>query len=205
MAPPRRRISYIIPPPIEPVPRLQLPPFGISRLGCTGPLLLHSETQVGDSEAEPQVRHPRHRLGVASLALDSATQLQGHDSPGGILYTGGRDGLVISWDLGMPMKRRERKPDSDFDGHPRRRVGRWEIMTGWADDAIDEEAEEGEEKSVGDGDVIGSVTPWRSKHHLQDDESISYEQEWELDHEAFTPGKVSHFVCVTRPLPHQLQ
>ena len=30
MAPARRRVSYIIPPPADPVPRLQLPPHGAS-------------------------------------------------------------------------------------------------------------------------------------------------------------------------------
>jgi WD repeat-containing protein 48 len=198
MAPSRRRVSYIIPPPTEPVPRLQLPPHGTSRLGETGPLLLQSEIVVEDADPGTSLpRHPRHRLGVASLALDTVTRLVGHDSPGGVLYTGGRDGLVISWDLGMPMKRRERKAESDSEGHLRRRVGRWEIMTGWGDDVIDEEAEDGE-GSVGDGDILGDVTQSggrRLRHKSRGDSPIPYEQQWETDLEAFTPGKVSYTLC----------
>jgi WD repeat-containing protein 48 len=199
MAPPRRRVSYIIPPPTEPVPHLQLPPRGVSRLGCTGPLLLRSEGIAEDTETGTRVRHPRHRLGVASLALDTATRLVGHDAPGGILYTGGRDGLVISWDLGIPLKRRERRAESDSEGRLRRTVGRWEIMTGWADDVIDEEAEDAEERSVGDGDILGDVTQnvgRRWKHKSGNDSPLPYEQQWETDVEAFTPGKVSRY-----PLP----
>ncbi|MCO5549016.1 hypothetical protein L7F22_002482 [Adiantum nelumboides] len=56
--------------------------------------------------------HPRHVLPVSSLALDATTVLGGPDSDGvtpkGILYTGGRDGLVGAWELGLEMRRRDR-------------------------------------------------------------------------------------------------
>jgi WD repeat-containing protein 48 len=200
MAPPRRRVSYVIPAPTEPVPHLQLPPRSVSRLGCTGPLLLQSEGIVEDAEPGARARHPRHRLGVASLALDTATILEGHDAPGGILYTGGRDGLVISWDLDIPMKRRERKAESDSEGRLRRNFARWEIMTGWADDVIDEEVEDGEDRSASDGDILGDVTQnaWRRrKHKSGQDSPIPYEQQWETDSEALIPGKVSYFPSST--------
>ncbi len=75
-------------------------------------------------------RH-RHRLGVASLALDTS------DSA----YRPGCSGRhsVFRWqrwngdfvDLGMPMKKRKLKQDA---GNFHRGDGRWELMTGWGDD-----------------------------------------------------------------------
>ena len=44
---------------------------------------------------------PRYRLGVSCLALDTSTQLVGRGAPEDMLYVGGRDGLVIAWDLGI--------------------------------------------------------------------------------------------------------
>ena len=44
------------------------------------------------------MNYPRHRLGVASLALDTSTKLVGRAACEGILYSDGRDGLVKSWD-----------------------------------------------------------------------------------------------------------
>ncbi|KAF8901320.1 hypothetical protein CPB84DRAFT_1747077 [Gymnopilus junonius] len=108
------------------------PPLGVSRLGVPGPLLVphphphahaipHAHSHSYSSTSQSDARHghrrdtntnttpptPRHRLGVACLALDTSTQLVGNASPEGILYTGGRDGMVMSWDLGIPMKKRE--------------------------------------------------------------------------------------------------
>lgn len=57
-------------------------------------------------------KHPQHVLPVSSLALDATTVLGGPNSDGmrpqGILYTGGRDGLVGAWELGLEMQPRER-------------------------------------------------------------------------------------------------
>ena len=61
----------------------------------------------------------------------------GRASPEGILYTGGRDGMAISWDLGVPMKRRAQRY-----GYTGRSLRRWEVMTNWADDIIEEEEED---------------------------------------------------------------
>ena len=191
----RRRVSYVIPPPTDSVPPLRLPSYGVPRQGLIGPLLLPSKTVVQGEQHSPKwPSHPRHRLGVASLAIDTSTQLVGRNAPEGILYTGGRDGLVMSWDLEIPMKKREHpygapKPSDDSGFH--RPVGRWEIMTGWADEAIDEEAEEAEEKPT-DGDVLGDVFPSGGRKKKWTDhtaQSIPHEQEWETDVEAFRPGK----------------
>ncbi|GAA5922447.1 uncharacterized protein JCM15063_003305 [Sporobolomyces koalae] len=115
-APPPRRVSYVIPPPSHPPPLLSLPPFGIARRGHTTPLFeFTGQTAEGSRHkyVHEQEAHPRHRLPVQALALDMSTALS-HDgvqdaSPDGILYTGGRDGLLCSWELGLPTKRRRRR------------------------------------------------------------------------------------------------
>lgn len=131
----KRRVSYVIPPSVDPVPRLQLPSFGASRLGSAGPLLIPAD---GDSPDDfHRSRHPRHRLGITALALDSSTGLTGRSAPEGILYSAGvffhfsnqicserstrcigRDGLVLSWDLQLPLKKRTPKE--------KERSGKWE-------------------------------------------------------------------------------
>lgn len=195
----KRRVSYIIPSPTEAVPRLQLPPHSTSRLGSVGPLLipLINDLVQDTEDAKPNsARHPRHRLGVSSLALDTSTQLAGRGSPEGILYSGGRDGLIMSWDLGLPMKKRRLKAGTE----QMRRDGRWEIMTGWADDAIDEEAEDGEDRPQSDGDILGEVTANASRRRRTNSKTIPYEHQWETDLAAFKPGKVSLlFLSIFRP------
>ncbi|SPO25251.1 uncharacterized protein UTRI_02633_B [Ustilago trichophora] len=78
----------------------------------------------------PLSTHPQHSLAVSSLAIDTTTCIASSDSddeddfdanhdgesshtahdresiPPGILYTGGRDGLVGAWELGLPMRKR---------------------------------------------------------------------------------------------------
>jgi len=185
MAQARRRVSYIIPPPSEPPPRLQLPPYGVSRLGATGPLLTtyHGPDEghaPEDSLKEP--KHPCHRLGVASLALDCSTQLIGRKSPEGILYSGGRDGLIMSWELGIPMAKKKFSPENS-------KRGRWEQLTGWADDSIEEEDEDG---VVSDGDVLGEVVMSTEKRRRAASLAAENppERRWETDLTAFQPHTV---------------
>ncbi|KAF5378167.1 hypothetical protein D9615_007561 [Tricholomella constricta] len=181
----RRRVSYVIPAPVEAVPRLQLPPLGISRLGSIGPLLIPLKDTV-ESEARKTARHPRHRLGISSLALDTSTQLVGRGAPEGILYSAGRDGLVMSWDLGIPMKKRK-----EMSGDGLRRTDlRWETLTGWVDDSIDEETEDGDDRLQSDGDILGEVT---RRRQTKESSSSPYENQWETDIGAFKPGKRSEF------------
>ena len=89
---------------------------------------------------------------MASLALDTSTQLVGRSCPEGILYTGGRDGVVISWDLGIPTQQRA-QPKKPSD---RTSTGKREFMTGWADDVIGE-TEDPRLITGGDGDIPGDV------------------------------------------------
>ena len=183
MATAKRRVSYILPSPVDHVPRLQLPPHGISRLGATGPLLMQYRDQKGKVRREEKPTTPRHRLGVASLALDTSTLLEGKHSPEGILYSGGRDGLLMSWDLSMPMKRRKA-----VDSAPSRsRQRSWELMTGWDDD-VDEEADDADDRLVSDGDVLGDVTASLKKRRRAD--QLPHEREWETDLASFQLGTV---------------
>ncbi|KIK67364.1 hypothetical protein GYMLUDRAFT_238660 [Collybiopsis luxurians FD-317 M1] len=181
----KRRVSYIIPPPTDSVPRLQLPSFGASRLGSSGPLLIPTNDSP-DDESHKWSRHPRHRLGVSSLALDVSTELSGHSAPEGILYSGGRDGLVISWDLQLPMKKRNVQ-----DGKGKL-AGKWEVMTGWADDVMDEDEED---VVASDGDILGTVvgTAGRRKRAMKLGNAMPYELQWEIDMDEFEPGQPSHF------------
>ena len=182
-------MSYVVTPPSESVPRLQLPPHGIPRNGAVGPLLV----PYPDSSPRPSsggnkgFSHPRHRLGVASLALDSSTSLVGHSHPEGILYTGGRDGLVISWDLGIPTKRRPHRYGIP-EGSNGRGARRWEIMTNWADDIIEEE-DDGEELPS-DGDVLGEVTGRSRRRPNGVQDTIPEEEQWEVDEDALEARKV---------------
>ncbi|KAG6840938.1 hypothetical protein C0991_003122 [Blastosporella zonata] len=176
----RRRISYVIPSPAEPAPRLQLPPHGISRLGLTGPLLIPLRNSA-EVEIQKSNKYPRHRLGISSLALDTSTQLSGRAAPEGILYSAGRDGLVISWDLGIPMKKRKPKQEDSV----KRRD--WELMTGWADE------EDIEDTVQSDGDILGDVTMSPRRRQKVNSQVIPLEKQWETDLAAYKPGKQSEF------------
>jgi len=132
-----RRVSYVIPEPTFNLPRLQLPPLGADRHGSTTPLLI--SRQIDDAErpstpltvASTPNGHPRHRLGVGSLALDTSTQLAGRATPEGILYSGGRDGMVIAHELGIIHKKRTHVPAAD--------PHRWETLVGFHNSHTDEE------------------------------------------------------------------
>ncbi|KZW03181.1 WD40 repeat-like protein [Exidia glandulosa HHB12029] len=172
-----RRVSYMIPPPAEPVPHLLLPSLDTPRNGRSAPLIVPA-TPASWSPSPlaglaPAQQHPRHRLAVASLALDASTQLLGRPSPEGILYTGGRDGLIISWELGMRMRRRIAGPD---DGYGPGKPKRWEAITGW-DDEFDEEDEE---SPVLAGDVLGDVSKRKRSNTLSDSEVLAWEDQWEV-------------------------
>lgn len=174
MATPRRRVSYVISPSPVPVPRLALPPPSISRLGRTGPLLVPLDTATSPTQALPGTQH---RLGVSALALDDTTLLEGRDAPEGILYSGGRDGLAVGWDLGVGMRRK--RADIDAEHGEKWRIGsgrRWEMMTGWSDDVIDEEDGE-EERITSDGDILGDVTAFGKRRRP----SQVTRPNWEID------------------------
>lgn len=188
MAPPKRRVSYVIPPPVDHVPRLKLPALAVPRYGSPRPLILPSRSLPTHDQPERDV-HPRHRLGVMALTLDTTTLLEGRASPGGILYTGGRDGQVISWDLNLPFRKRRNADLSHAQ------AARWERLTGMADDTL--VAMETEEDSR-DGDILGDVKEssgkWKDRNEARD--GLPYEHQWELDLDAPEFHPVSQFLQV---------
>ena len=213
----RRRVSYIIPAPADPVPVLGLPPLGERRRGVPQPCLEPKATQTtngfasrnpfasphdndaGSSPAGEHVNngnsdhdhdHPRHCLGITTLALDTTTVLADSSSPGGILYTGGRDGLVASWDLGVPhKKRRTGRYGYDAGGtRPGRPAVKWEKIGDSSDMWYDEEDSD-EEGDEDDDSSEESGYAWDSRQRKSRGE-IPFEDRWEVDLDALTAMKV---------------
>lgn len=211
MASVSRRVSYILPAPNEPPPLLSLPALGERRRGQTAPYLVpKSETQNGfrsknpflsPEEAAPERSgHPRHSLGITSLALDTSTLLSNTQSPGGILYSGGRDGLVASWELGVPHRRRRGGKYEILPGRGGGRKVRWErIGDGaemWDDedeeDFDDEEDEFSTEEEISDdwvGANVDRVMEGLSRRKTARGE-VPYEDRWEVDKEQLLHTKV---------------
>ena len=189
VTPARRRVSYVIPPP-QPgsIPRLQLPPLGVIRPGSIIPLLIPLEPITISQNPTPHpFSHPKHRLPVASLALDSTTHLAGRLNPEGILYTGGRDGMVLSWDLHLPTIKQPTRPQK-----PQR--GRWEMLTGWGDDwhYDGEDGTESEPPLGTDKDVLGDV-----KRH-KSNPALNKEKCWQLDQGEFFSGQVGILAALSQ-------
>ena len=67
-------------------------------------------------------------------------------------------------------------------------------MTNWADDVIEEEAEEGDEYRS-DGDVLGEVTG-KTRRKIPNDDSIPYEEQWQTDMDAYQALKVCGYPLV---------
>lgn len=176
-----RRISYVVPPPATPAPRLLIPSLDAHQLGKTSPLLIYAPESHGRALQTPiagrsegstnyfgsskpsssSVKNPQHRLGVTALALDTTTTLSGRPSPEGILYSGGRDGLIVAWEQGTPMRRRKQPYATRSSAY------HWEDITGWDDGSDDEDEEE---------DTAGSAAASA--------EEIPYWDRWEPDYDA---------------------
>lgn len=116
-------------------------------------------------------RHPEHTLGIAALALDTSTIIDNSSSPsrkktpGGILYSGGRDGLVASWELALPFKKRD--PEEGFLGRKGRRKKyqpRWAEDT-YADENFEDDENE-EDDSSSDEESSGAVDAVRSRRNM---------------------------------------
>ena len=57
-----------------------------------------------------------HLLGINSLALDTTTINSSSDKPEGILYSAGRDGVINSWDLHLPLRKQSIPKYSNLNG-----------------------------------------------------------------------------------------
>jgi WD repeat-containing protein 48 len=189
-----RRVSYILPSPTEAPPLLQLPPLGQSRQGQTNPTLIPKSDAPNGTGVTLKSKNPflsTPTTAITSLVLDTSTVLENHQSPGGILYSGGRDGLVASWELNVPhRKRRGRR----YELPPGRAAKvRWERIGDGAELWDEEdEAEFGEdvdgnssdEDSQGWVGVDGEDTRKRKGE-------VAYEDRWEVDQDLLQQQKVS--------------
>ncbi|XP_006457085.1 hypothetical protein AGABI2DRAFT_229354 [Agaricus bisporus var. bisporus H97] len=68
---------------------------------------------------------------------------------------------------------------------------KWEVLTGWADDTIEEEGED-DDRLASDGDILGEVS-CRRQWVPEKSGEIPYEQRWETDLAAFQPRIRSQF------------
>ncbi|EIW67604.1 hypothetical protein TREMEDRAFT_64196 [Tremella mesenterica DSM 1558] len=195
MAVTARRVSYILPSPSEPPPLLSLPPIGEPRKGRTAPLLrpkdASSATTPTFQSRNPfltpsQSSHPRHCLGVTALALDTSTLLANHTSPQGILYTGGRDGLVASWELGIHHKRRK---GGRYDLPPGGNRVKWEKIGDsaelWVGDAEEDEFEDSEEEASSEDEELEGWVGVNGKKARE----VPYEERWEVDRDHLAANK----------------
>lgn len=161
-----RRISYVVPFPSTVPPWLQLPSAIHPRNGSPLPLLLPSDHPPASSHAslDPPSAHPQHSLGVPALALDTSTQLAGKDAPQGILLSGGRDGLIASWELGFKLKKRTVRQGYENGG--KADWVRWnELGVDGGDENDDEDADLG-----ANVDSLGASV-----------DKIPYEDRWEVE------------------------
>lgn len=186
---PIRRVSYVIPSPSTPIPTLTLPAPGVSRNGRTGPILIPS-TESGSANGQRAAGNlPKHRLPVAAFSLDTTTLSAGNDRPEGILYTGGRDGMLMAWDLNLPMKSRETR----YGYQPNSSKGRWDLLTRDEDDENAIYEEDDDDWPISDGDILGDVLVFgrRRRSSIASNNEIPYEQRWELDAGRYERGQVS--------------
>ena len=87
----------------------------------------------------------------------------------------------------MPMKKRK-----IFEGNSQPRRGRWELLTGWGEDFIEEEAEDGDEQPISDGDILGDVVnTLKKRRQASVTGEIPHERQWQTDLSIFEPGVVS--------------
>jgi hypothetical protein len=170
-----RRISYVVPFPPTPPPWLQLPSSTHPRNGSPYPLLFPSDHPPLSSHAsiDPPSAHPQHSLGVPAMALDTSTQLAAQDGPQGILYTGGRDGLLAGWELGMRLRRR-----TALEGHEGAGKADWVRWNELGVDGLNDGADD--EPTAGSGS--GAPTPpTPSDRRTSDGEKLPFEDRWEVD------------------------
>lgn len=207
--PNKRRVSYIIPPPEHEPPLLDLPPFGTAAEARSYPLVTQKLSNAGSNgtpfasrnpfatpaEGAPSKvpRYARHQLGISSLALDTTTVLSGTDAPGGILYTGGKDGLVASWELHVPHTKRRGRRYKPVAGRGTGGRVRWERIgdggADWDDPEEEDVGSHGDSSSEEDDYVHDQNGSNRRRR------DVPFEDKWEIDREA-----LGRQVCLVRLL-----
>ena len=170
---------------------------GSSRRRPTGPRSSNSHSPKHSRSSNPAPTthaQPKHRLGVSALAVDLSTHISGKGSPEGILYSAGRDGLVIATELGIPTRPRKRAQNSSVgSGRGRYRKGEWKTLSGWDDEDDDDAESSDDEDEEEDGDatfalensgldgIYGSAPRSKDNSRIGVDESLPYEKRWEVD------------------------
>ena len=220
---PRQRLTYVIPPKQTEPEVLSLPAPGIARHFDPRPLLYSARTGNRIDPLAAQAPFdvpttPQHCLGVSKLALDlttavlpsdQSTSSPGHPNPQGLLYSAGRDGLIISSELNLRTKRRKRRV-----GHgselKRAREERWEELGAFyspsssgaenQDTSSDEEEPEQLRPNARFSYPTGNTSdprkpsPSRKKKHY-----IPYEEKWEVCEEDDRPKPASEFRQSVQP------
>lgn len=178
-----RRLTYSLPPRDDSLPEFAIPSLQASfqRRGRSQPLLeqLSPSTPVPArsklSSTQPgRALHPRHTLPVTSLALDTSTCVQDKEAasssqhvPRGILYTGGRDGLLAAWELELPLKKRRGHRPPIWDG--------WHEDSG--DDVVDHHAQHAAQSQ--NHGTYSTVSTEVEKE--VDTSELPLEQQWQID------------------------
>ena len=203
---PRQRLSYVLPLRQSEPEVLSLPAPGVSRNFDPRPLLFSATTghRIDPLAAQAPVdvpTTPQHCLGVSKLALDLTTAVlpsgqsessSDHPNPQGLLYSAGRDGLIISSELNLSTKRRKRRV-----GHgselKRARAERWEELGAFyspsGSEAEDQDTSSEEEESASRPNARFTYPtgrqaspsrrgPSRKKKHY-----IPFEEKWEIQEE----------------------
>jgi len=136
----------------------------------------YSASRRQQSSTSPS--HPKHTLAVTCLAADSSTCISGYGkngkSPEGILYTGGRDGLVSSWELGLKMRKRKTRNQVNQNN--------WETST-----------QDAESIQV---DIDGAARGVEGGEEEEEDLDLPLEVRWEVDPSEDRSPKSTFRQCV---------
>lgn len=169
-----RRISYTLPLATHTPKWFSLPSIDAEKPTGSNPLLIEANHSSSSDQSQSQSTqfhptnpysrhnpssnpnqtthsHPKHTLAVTCLAVDSSTCISGYgDEPQGILYTGGRDGLIASWELRLKMRKRRKRnihhqqPQGDWENVESSQVN----VDGSREQEEDEEEEEEEDSTL---------------------------------------------------------
>ncbi|KAJ9102340.1 hypothetical protein QFC21_002740 [Naganishia friedmannii] len=193
----RKRVSYSLATPCAPLPELGFPPPIHDQIGRFAPSYrTFPARQQPPNQESKQQGHPTHCLGVTALALDKTTILSGQQAPQGILYTGGRDGLVASWEQGVPMKRTEGGQSGETTTTTTTTTTTSSEPVKWERIGVDDEEEE-EDEEYGSASAFDAVSRGRAVGRAGSDPAAAAMQgreegaaAWQVDRNAVQQGFV---------------